>query len=141
MDLDENLHEFACKLVCHHIYFLFFPQANFFIRTADSVKLIFECLSYHTMARFDRFCPANYRTFFIISKIRSVLTIKVIHWFKMANTLISLINVTSRLPILKNSILHKTKIHPAHLLISLQNFLQNLMKIFLTVILSYKSLP
>ena len=79
--------------------------------------------------------------FFISSKIRSVLTIKVIHWFKMANTLISLINVTSRLPILKNSILHKTKIHPAHLLISLQNFLQNLMKIFLTVILSYKSLP
>ena len=102
MDLDENLHEFACKLVCHQIYYFFFPQANFFIRTADSVKLIFECLSYRTMARFDRFCPANYRTFFIISKIRSVLTIKVIHWFKMANTLISLINVTSPLPILEN---------------------------------------
>ena len=33
-------------------------------------------------------------------------------------TLISLINVTSRLPILKNSTLHKTKIHPTRLLIS-----------------------
>ena len=33
------------------------------------------------------------------------------------------------------------KFHPAHLLISLQNFqYSNLMKIFLTVILSYKSL-
>ena len=28
----------------------------------------------------------------------------------------------SRLPILENSTLHETKIHPAHLLISLQNF-------------------
>ena len=139
MDLDENLHEFACKLVCHQIYFNFFLQANFFIRTADSVKLIFECISYHTLARFDRFCPANYRIFFIISRIRSVLTIKVIYWFKMANTLICLINVTSRLPILENSTLHKTKIH--RLLISSQNFLQNLIKIFLKVILSYKSLP
>ena len=37
-------------------------------------------------------------------------------------TLIALINVTSCLPILENSTLHKTKIHPAHLLISLQNF-------------------
>ena len=34
------------------------------------------------------------------------------------NTLISLINVTSRLPILKNSTLHKSKIHPTRLLIS-----------------------
>ena len=33
------------------------------------------------------------------------------------NTLISLINVTSRLPILENSTLHKTKIPPARLLI------------------------
>merc|ERR1719203_1928806 len=33
-------------------------------------------------------------------------------------TLISLINVTSRLPILKNSTLHKTKTHPTRLLIS-----------------------
>ena len=33
-------------------------------------------------------------------------------------TLISLINVTSRLPILKNSTLHKKKIPPPHLLIS-----------------------
>ena len=39
-----------------------------------------------------------------------------------AFTLISLINVTSRLPILENSTLHKTKIPPARLLISLQNF-------------------
>ena len=37
-------------------------------------------------------------------------------------TLISLINVTSRLPILENSTLHETKILPARLLISLQNF-------------------
>ena len=37
-------------------------------------------------------------------------------------TLISLINVTSRLPILENSTLHKTKILPARLFISLQNF-------------------
>ena len=41
---------------------------------------------------------------------------------KIVCTLISLINVTSRLPILENSTLHKTKIHPARLLISLQNF-------------------
>ena len=38
------------------------------------------------------------------------------------STLISLINVTSGLPILENSTLHETKIHPARLLISLQNF-------------------
>ena len=38
------------------------------------------------------------------------------------STLISLINVTSRLPILENNTLHKTKIPPARLLISLQNF-------------------
>ena len=37
-------------------------------------------------------------------------------------TLIPLINVTSRLSILENSTLHKTKIPPARLLISLQNF-------------------
>ena len=41
---------------------------------------------------------------------------------KPKGTLISLINVTSRLPILENSTLHKTKIPPARLLISLQNF-------------------
>ena len=38
------------------------------------------------------------------------------------HTLISLINVTSRLLILENFTLHETKIHPARLLISLQNF-------------------
>ena len=37
-------------------------------------------------------------------------------------TLISLINVTPRLLILENSTLHETKILPARLLISLQNF-------------------
>ena len=37
---------------------------------------------------------------------------------KSLSTLISLINMTSRLPILKNSTLHKTKIHPTRLLIS-----------------------
>ena len=38
--------------------------------------------------------------------------------FHLPCTLISLINVTSRLPILKNSTLHKSKIHPTRLLIS-----------------------
>ena len=37
------------------------------------------------------------------------------------NTLISLINVTSRLPILENSTLQETKVLPASLLSSLQN--------------------
>ena len=41
-----------------------------------------------------------------------------LHW----STLISLINVTSHLPILENSTLNETKIHPVRLMISLQNF-------------------
>ena len=64
------------------------------------------------------------------------------HFYPQSYTLISLINVKSLLPILENSTLQK-KIPPPHLLISLQNFpifLQNLMMIFLTVILSYKTL-
>ena len=56
-------------------------------------------------------------------------------------TLIFLINATSRLLILENSTLHKTKMHPAvDFITKLSIFLQKLMKIFLTVILSYKSL-
>ena len=44
-------------------------------------------------------------------------------WIKSSQfTLVSLINFTSRLPILENSTLHKTKIRPSRLLISLQNF-------------------
>ena len=41
---------------------------------------------------------------------------------KPKHTLISLINVTSRILILENSTLHRTKINPARLFISLQNF-------------------
>ena len=42
-------------------------------------------------------------------------------WGVFLNTLISLINVTSRLPILENSTLQETKVLPASLLSSLQN--------------------
>ena len=45
-----------------------------------------------------------------------------IYYIHKMNTPISLINVTSRSPILENSTLHKTRIHPARLMISLQNF-------------------
>ena len=31
MDLDENLHEFACKLVCHQIYYFFFRKLIFLL--------------------------------------------------------------------------------------------------------------
>ena len=56
------------------------------------------------------------------SALNSLLGILLVSFCPHFNTLISLINMTSRLPILENSTLHKTKIHPARLLISLQNF-------------------
>ena len=43
-------------------------------------------------------------------------------WYLNMFTLISLINVTSRLPIFENSTLHKLRISPAGLMILLQNF-------------------
>ena len=58
----------------------------------------------------------------IIRCCKSVTTILEFLFQKSFITLISLINVTSRLLIWDNSTLHKTNIPPARLMVSLQNF-------------------